>query len=181
MSKIDVIITCYNKQDTIQRAIKSVKQQTLEDFFCIVVDDGSTDDSWQIINAEIDDDDRFIAVKIKNVGVANARNPGISYGHSPYINCLDGDDGYYPEFLETCYNAIIQDKTLGIVYTEVLLYRIDNNFTIADWPNADHDKQFQGHNQVPCCNLFRRDVFERVGGYKQRYAPKGAGAEDDPW
>ena len=148
MTKIDVIITCYNKQDTIQRAIKSVKQQTLTDFFCIVVDDGSTDDSWQIINDEIVDDERFIAIRLKNSGVANARNVGIAYGVSPYITCLDGDDGLYPQFLETCYGAITQDRTLGIVYTEVLLYHMDNNFTIADWPNVDHNAQFEGKNQI---------------------------------
>lgn len=178
MSKVDVVITCYNKEATIERAIESVKRQTLKDFFCIVIDDGSTDNSWSVINKAIKTDKRFIAVQLKNCGVANARNTGASYGNSPYITCLDGDDGLADRFLQTCYDAISEDRSLGIVYTEVLLHHPDNNFTIADWTNSDHNAQFEGSNQVPCCNMFRRDIFERVGGYRQRYSPKGAGAED---
>lgn len=178
MAKIDVIITCYNKEKTISRAIKSVLSQTMRDIFCIIIDDGSTDGSWEIINKEIRKDKRFIAIQIKNCGVANARNYAISYGNSPYITCLDGDDGLADRFLQTCYDAISEDRSLGIVYTEVLLHHPDNNFTIADWTSPDHNAQFEGRNQVPCCNMFRRDIFERVGGYRQRYAPKGAGTED---
>lgn len=178
MSKVDVIITCYNKEDTIARAINSVKQQTLTDFTCIVVNDGSADNSQAIIEHEIENDARFVSLQLKNCGVANARNEGIKLGNSPYINCLDGDDWYYPEFLQTCYDAISQDRSLGIVYTEMLLAHPDDNFTIADWKQADFNEQFNGKNQVPCCNLFRRDIFERLGGYRQRYAPNGAGAED---
>lgn len=178
MAKVDVVITCYNKEATIGRAIESVKRQTLTDLFCIVVDDGSTDNSWKEIEKAIKKDVRFIAVQLKNCGVANARNKGASYGNSQFITCLDGDDGLQSEFLETCYNEISKDRSLGIVYTEVLLHHPDNNFTIRDWPDSDSNKQFNGANQVPCCNMFRRDVFERIGGYKQRYAPNGAGTED---
>jgi glycosyltransferase involved in cell wall biosynthesis len=178
MTKVDVIITCYNKEATIARAIKSVKQQTLKDFFCIVVDDGSTDNSWKVINNEIKNDKRFIAVQLKNCGVANARNVGISYGTSPYISCLDGDDGIEATFLEVCHNAISQDRGLGLVYTEGLLHHPDSNFSVANWTKVNHNAQFEGRNQIPCCNMFRRDIFERVGGYRQRYSPKGAGAED---
>lgn len=178
MSQIDVIITCYNKQDTVINSIQSVIQQTFTDYQCFVIDDGSSDSSWQRITQVIENDNRFVAIKLKNSGVANARNFGISCDNAPFICCLDGDDMLSPKFLETCYNAITQDKSIGIVYTEMLLKHPDDNYTLADWKPADCNAQFQGKNQVPCCNLFRRSVFERLGGYKQRYAPRGAGAED---
>lgn len=178
MAKVDVIITCYNKEQTIARAIECVKRQTLTDFQCLVIDDGSTDTSREVILNAIKDDDRFSYSRLENCGVANARNYGASLGKSKYITCLDGDDGLQPEFLQTCYNAIIKDSSLGIVYTDILLAHIDGYFTVAKWPDADHEKQFEGYNQIPCCNMFRRDIFERLGGYRQRYAPKGAGAED---
>ena len=57
MPKVNVIITCYNKEKTIARAIETVKWQTLDGFFCIVVDDGSTDNSWESINDAIENDD----------------------------------------------------------------------------------------------------------------------------
>ena len=137
MVKANVIITCYNKEDTIARAIEGVKRQTFTDFNCVVIDDGSTDNSRQVVLQAIADDDRFSYLRIKNAGVANARNTGIMQGDAPFITCLDGDDGLEPEFLETCYNAISQDRTLGIVYTDVLLAHIDSHFTVARWPEAD--------------------------------------------
>lgn len=179
MAKVNVIITCYNKEQTIARAIELVKRQTFTDFFCIVVDDGSTDSSWEIISKAIAEDKRFIAVKLKNCGVANARNYGIGLGNAPYITCLDGDDGLDNSFLQVCYEEFQkQNNNVGIVYTDLLLAHIDSYFTVARWQEANPNEQFNGHNQVPCCNMFRRDIFERLGGYRQRYAPKGAGAED---
>ena len=76
VSKIDVIITCYNKQDAILNSIHSVKQQTFTDFNCFIVNDGSTDSSWELITNAIENDDRFVAISLKNCGVANARNLG---------------------------------------------------------------------------------------------------------
>lgn len=178
MPLVDVIITCYNKKSTISRAIQAVRNQTLQDFLCIVVDDGSTDNSEQVILDAIKEDERFVYLQLENCGVANARNRGISLGSASFVTCLDGDDGMYPEFLETCYNAIRDDRSLGIVYTNVLLSHPNGHFTAARWPDCDTDKQFKGDNQIPCCNMFRRDVFGRLGGYRQRYAPNGAGAED---
>lgn len=178
MTKVNVVITCYNKQGTIARTIETVKSQTLKDFKCIVVDDGSTDNSWDIIKNSTKDDGRFVVIKLENSGVANARNTGISHGDAQYIVCLDGDDGLESEFLETCYNAIKDMKCIGIVYTDALLAHAGGRFTVAGWSETDPKEQFNGKNQVPCCNMFRRDIFERVGGYRQRYAPNGAGAED---
>lgn len=178
MQKVNVIITCYNKEKTIARAIETVKRQTLEEFFCVVVDDGSTDNSWEIINNAIENDKRFSAIKLENCGVANARNKGIELCKAQYITCLDGDDGIQPEFLETCYNAITKLNGVGVVYTDILLSHPDSYFTVARWPEPQPELQFERKNQIPCCNMFRRDVFEKVGGYRQRYAPRGAGAED---
>lgn len=178
MTIVDIIITCYNKETTVARAIRAVKSQTLQDFNCIIVNDGSTDNSKEKILAEIDDDQRFTYLELENCGVANARNSGIQLGKSPYISCLDGDDGLHPAFLKTCVNALNSDKSLGIAYTDVLLFHVDGEFTTRKWSNVNYDKQFIGDNQVPCCNVFRRELFERTGGYRQRCAPSGAGAED---
>jgi glycosyltransferase involved in cell wall biosynthesis len=175
---VDVIITCHNKEKWVQRAIQGVMEQTFSDFKCIVVDDGSTDDSLKIIEQSIQSDKRFELVAIENAGVANARNYGISLGSAPYICCLDADDTIHPRFLETLYRELEKDKTIGIGYTALAGIAHNNEIVEIDWGDCSHDAQFEGKNQVPCCNLFRRHIWDRTGGYNQRYAPLGAGAED---
>jgi len=191
MAKIDVIITCFNKEALIGVAIQSVKNQTLEDFECFVIDDGSTDNSEEAIVSAIDNDSRFTHVLLENCGVANARNCGIALGRAPFVCCLDGDDAIKPTFLETGCTGILERPGAGIVYTDALLRHPNNKgdnllkrprYTVANWNECDPQEQFKGNNQVPCCNVFRKELWERLGGYRQRYAPQGAGSEDaDFW
>lgn len=176
--KVDIVITCYNKENWVGRAITSVKEQTLGDFTCVVVDDGSTDNSTTVIRNAIDGDDRFQLVELKNSGVANARNYGIHLGTTPYICCLDADDALHPRFLQVLYDGLESNPLIGIGFTTLAGITHKNTVLELDWGDCDHDKQFDGVNQVPCCNLFRRTAWERTGGYNQRYAPLGAGAED---
>ena len=176
--QVNVIITCYNKEEKVRRAIESVKAQTLTGFSCIVIDDGSTDGSTAIVEDAIKDDARFSFVRIENAGVASARNYGISRGDAPYITCLDADDQIHPRFLETCAAGLDGDRLLGIVYTGLAGVTPGGDVLELDWGQCDHHAQFEGKNQVPCCNMFRREAWKRTGGYNQRFAPLGAGAED---
>ena len=69
--------------------------------------------------------------------------------------------------------------SLGIAYTGLRWHKPDGSTGISPWPGAfEYDRQLRRQNQVPTCCLFRRVMWERLGGYRQRYAPKGAGAED---
>lgn len=179
MSAIDIIVTCYNKARYIAKTLKSVQGQEFDNFHCYVINDGSTDNSEEVILNTIKDNNRFTYVLLENSGVANARNYGISLGNAPFVCCLDGDDGLDPLFLKTCYNAMVKEpQGTGIVYTDaLLLYEEKKSAIKANWTSANPQEQFEGRNQVPCCNVFRRTVWERLG-YRQRYAPQGAGAED---
>ena len=100
MSKITVIITNFNKREYIGECIKSVKDQTLSDFKCIIVDDGSIDGSKEVIEQMIADDNRFSAFFNENKGVAEARNFGILMADTEYVMPLDGDDYIEHTYLE---------------------------------------------------------------------------------
>lgn len=176
---VTVVIPCYNYGDKIGRAIASVKAQTLEDFECVIVDDGSSDGSAEQIAKLIEGDNRFRLVRQQNAGVANARNRGVFSGYGKYVCCLDADDAVDPDFLKVCVKALEDDPCLSIAYTGLWYHKPDGSEGLSPWPEQfNYDDALTGKNQIPTCNVARRTVWERLGGQRQRYAPQGAGEED---
>lgn len=176
---VTVVIPCYNYADKVGRAIESVKAQTFSDFECIVVDDGSSDGSAKAARKACQGDKRFKVIRQENQGVAEARNNGIAAGSAPYVCCLDADDAIEARFLEACVQALDADRMLSIAYTGLTYIKPDGSTGLSPWPGEfNYDEQLRRHNQIPTCCLYRRVMWERLGGYKGRYAPGGAGSED---
>lgn len=96
--KYSVIIPLYNKENHIQRAINSVLDQTLQDFELIIIDDGSTDGSFEAAKAI--QDSRICIIQQENRGVSAARNRGILEANYDWVAFLDADDEWLPGFLE---------------------------------------------------------------------------------
>lgn len=90
--KFTIIIPAYNVERWILECLESVKSQTYKNFECIIVDDGSSDNSKEIISNYIENDDRFILIAQNNQGSSSARNKGIESAIGDYIIFLDGDD-----------------------------------------------------------------------------------------
>lgn len=176
---VTVVIPCYNYANVVARAIDSVKAQTLTNFECFVVDNKSTDSSEEVIKAAIKGDARFYYLQCSDQGVAHARNKGVFTGNAPFVCCLDADDQIAPEFLEICVSALEKDRSLGIAYTGLFFIKPDGRSGLSPWPGKfDYDAALKGQNQIPTCNVSRREIWERLGGQRQRYAPFGAGEED---
>lgn len=111
-----VVIPLYNKEDVILRTISSVLTQTLQEFEVIIVNDGSTDKSVEIIK-DFFTDDRLKIIEQKNQGVSAARNTGIRNAKNEYIAFLDADDEWLPTFLETVCSAIKKYPNAGFFGT----------------------------------------------------------------
>ena len=102
-----IIIPLYNKAAYIEKAIRSVMCQTYQEFEVIVVDDGSTDESFAQLSVisqqlSVEEPDKFIKIKIvqqENQGVSTARNNGVKLAKYDYIAFLDADDWWEPTFL----------------------------------------------------------------------------------
>ena len=176
-----VVIPTFNYGTRVMDAINSALSQDyplLERV--IVVDDGSTDDTGSII-ASIRDP-RVKYIHQENAGVAIARNTGIEEAWksgSKYVCCLDADDKIDENFLTTCIKALEDDPVLGIAYTGLHYHKPNGENKLSKWPQEwDFDAQLHRKNQVPTCNVMRVEMWRRLGGYRQRYAPRGAGQED---
>lgn len=117
---ISVVIPLYNKEQSIASTINSVLAQTYKDFEIVVVDDGSTDNSADVVRAI--DDERIVFISQENQGVSAARNNGILSAKGEYVAFLDGDDLWHPEYLETLVRLISDypNATLyGIGYSKI--------------------------------------------------------------
>lgn len=97
--KFTVVIPLYNKQSYIKNTIQSVLEQTYRNFEVIVVDDGSSDDSY--LAAKTVQDERLSVIQQQNQGVSVARNTGIYAAKGEYIAFLDADDYWDKDYLET--------------------------------------------------------------------------------
>lgn len=178
---VSVIIPCYNYADKVGRAIESAINQEFKPSEIIVVDDGSSDNCSDVVSRYIGTNPNITVKYIKqaNLGVANARNTGVSISSGKYICCLDADDKIEPLFLKRCVYAMETDKSISIGYTKLAFISRDGKTGVSDWPTEyDYNNQLQKHNQIPTCCVMKREVWERLGGQRQRYAPDGAGAED---
>lgn len=182
---VAVVIPHYNiGVEKLERAIESVRNQSISKEVLssiIIVDDGSS--NAEQIKASVDkiagSDGRIGFIRQTNSGVASARNAGIASVGTKHIACLDADDAIAPEFIERCIRELEADRSLGIAYTGLWYIKPDGQEGLSKWPGEwNFDAHLQGHNQVPTCTVFRREAWERVGGYKSRYCPSGAGEED---
>ncbi|MGN0240192.1 MAG: glycosyltransferase family 2 protein [Candidatus Weimeria sp.] len=95
---VSVIVPVYNGAGEILRCLESVRAQSYSDFECLIIDDGSTDDSYSVIENYLNDD-RFHLYHQDNAGVAVTRNRGISYAKGDFLAFVDQDDYVSPEYL----------------------------------------------------------------------------------
>ena len=123
MSFFSVIITVYNKAECIKDTINSVLNQSYKDFEIIIINDGSTDKSEDIIKTF--NDQRINLITTKNQGASKARNIGIEKATATYIALLDGDDTWEIDYLKHIHNAISKFPDIKI-FTTGISHKYDN-------------------------------------------------------
>ena len=105
MAKVSVIVPAYNVEDYIQNCLQSLISQTLTDIEIIIIDDGSTDKTKEIISEFAQNDLRINLITQQNQGVSAARNAGMRIATGEYIGFVDSDDWIDPDFYEKLYEA----------------------------------------------------------------------------
>ena len=110
MPEISVIIPVYNKEQYVRKALESVLDQSFVNIEVIVVNDGSTDRSLEIIQEIAETDNRVHIIDIPNAGVSNARNVGLLQSSGNWIQFLDADDWLEPDYLAEAVRILIKNK-----------------------------------------------------------------------
>lgn len=157
MPEVSIIIPVYNSENTIERAINSVLSQTFTDYEIIIINDGSIDNSEEIIKTKFND------VRVKyfyksNGGVSSARNYGIKRASGEYIIFLDSDDYYSDEYSVESYIKSVSSNTIYVCKDSTNNVNSDDLF-------MTHDKnslEFLITNELfnsPCNKCYSRDII----------------------
>lgn len=123
--KISVIIPVYNTEKFLKRCLDSVLNQTLKEIEIIIINDGSTDNSLEILKTYAEKDERIVIINKKNGGLSSARNAGLELATGKYIYNIDSDDYLESNLvLEQLYNKCEKEKI------DILVFDYYNDFGI---------------------------------------------------
>jgi glycosyltransferase involved in cell wall biosynthesis len=164
--QISAIVPTYNYARFVHRAVDSVLNQTYPVAEVIVVDDGSTDNTREVLAAY---GDRIKYVHQENRGLSGARNTGIRNASSPWVAFLDSDDWWLPEKIERQVRLVEADPAVELVYTASWLHFPDGQVERYDvctpdrlWP------RFRYANGItPSTVLMRRDLILKAGCFDE--------------
>jgi glycosyltransferase involved in cell wall biosynthesis/peptidoglycan/xylan/chitin deacetylase (PgdA/CDA1 family) len=168
---VSVIIPAYNGAATIDETLRSVRSQTYSDLEIIVVDDGSKDQTRQIVESHARHDPRVRLIVQENAGVAAARNRGVAEAKGELIAPVDADDLWAPTKIEAQMRALRRGGPgVGLVYTWFAI--IDGDGFITD---TQHQPEDEGNVLARLCRgnlvgngsspLIRKSAIQSAGGY----------------
>ena len=106
MEKISVLVPIYNAEKYIEKCLDSIVNQTYENIEIVLIEDGSTDNSLEIIKEYSKQDKRIKIISIKNNGVADARNKALENATGDYVTFVDSDDYVEKDYVETLYTNL---------------------------------------------------------------------------
>lgn len=162
--KISVIIPVYNTEKYLDKCLESVERQTLENIEIICVNDGSKDNSLEILKKHAEKDNRIKIIDQKNMGVSAARNSGIRAAKGQYITFVDSDDLIKEYTYQSCMEIIKTENPEIFIYG----YRtnededVPQNIDISKCNFYDHDNFMRAYyNSHPAVwdKIFKRDFL----------------------
>jgi len=181
---VSVVIPTYNRAHLLGGAIQSVLSQTYQDFELIVVDDGSTDDTEEVVRSFSDERLRHIRLEENSRTAAVPRNTGIKIATGEYLAFLDSDDEWLPQKLEKQVKAFEEaSPKVGIVYTGMWWIR-DNEKTYLPFSSViqkegNIGKELLKRNFVwGSVALVKKECFNRVGMFDEKLS---YGEDCDMW
>lgn len=177
-----IVIPCYNAQHTLRETVASVIAQSLSDWELIVVDDGSSDSSLDLIAELAANDSRILVVNLAHRGVSAARNEGVRLTRGHYLAFLDADDLWHPDKLARHAEHLAKHSEVGVSFARVQFMS----------PSGEPSPQFsavppeglsafslltENHVSTSSNIVARREVFEALGGFQEGMSF----AEDQEW
>ena len=174
MIRFSIIVPLYNKAPYVRKALESIVSQTYKDWECIVINDGSSDNSLDVVKNFVDEfkmyDLRFKIVDKKNAGVAAARNRGVAESHGEYICFLDADDWWELTFLEEMDKLITEYPDAGIYASNYIYYKPGKTHVALNLPRGymNYPEAYREGSAMPVwtgATCMPRKVFDEMGGF----------------
>ncbi|WP_375512531.1 glycosyltransferase family 2 protein [uncultured Nostoc sp.] len=170
MSNVSVIIPTYQRANLVSETIESVLVQTYTDYEIIVVNDGSTDNTREVLARF---GNRITVIHQENKGPSVARNTGIMASQGQYIAFIDDDDLWVPNKLEKQVSCFESNPNIGLVYSNILFFN-DYHVSADIWPKRSHPPGVLKNwmlfelNFIPILSVMvRRECLDEVGLFDQ--------------
>lgn len=162
---VSIIMPTYNRAFIIDQAIKSVLNQTYSNWELIIIDDGSTDNTHDIVKKYMND--KRIKYFLKcNEGVSSARNYGLKISKGSLISYLDTDNKYYPNFISSMVNSMINNPEKNCAYSGYIFHEKNGSHIIVH--NEFNYKKLCDANFIDM-NIFvhTKELYENLGGFDE--------------
>jgi len=166
---VSVVMPAYNAEKYLSEAVESILNQTFKDFEFIIIDDGSSDGTWEIIQEYAKKDGRIIPVKNeKNLNVSQTRNKGIDISCGKYIVWADSDDISLPNRIEKQLDFMESNKEVGLCGSFMEFFGDSEKDSVRKYSDKDVilRKLIFRQNPVaqPAC-IMRADILKKSSGY----------------
>lgn len=163
-----IIVPTYNRDTLLKRAIDSILAQTFKEFELIIVDDGSTDNTKELIKHY--EDNRIVYIYQENGGINSARNKALKNARGEYIAFCDSDDSWFPEKLEKHMQKYLEDREIKVVYDLTGIIREENGEQRIVLARNDKYEGWcykevleQGYLTSPTFLTCKKECFETIG------------------
>lgn len=167
---VTIYVTNYNYGAYIVKAFNSILEQTYKNIEILLIDDGSTDNSREIINDLVSSNTNVTKIFQQNKGLNKTNNVAISKATGKYIMRLDADDILTTNAIELMVQALEQDESIGLVFPDY--YLMDENgykYSIHKRYNFDSDVSLFDKPAHGACTLIRLSCLKEVGGYDEDF------------
>jgi glycosyltransferase involved in cell wall biosynthesis len=168
--RVSVLIGCWNNAETLPQAIESILSQTVKDLELIVVDDGSTDSTPELVEKITDPRLRYLP--LEHVGISRSLNRGIGEAAAPIVAVQDADDWSLPERLERELAVLDARDEVAVVGCRMREVGADGAELAprTAFASGEVNRALMRFNPIPnSCAAFRRAEAVGVGGYDPRY------------
>lgn len=175
MPKISINIPCFNSEKFIKETLESVLKQTFKDFEIVIMDDGSDDNTKDIICSFNDSRIRYFYKN--NEGLSITRNRAIHASSGEYIAFLDHDDLWLPQKLEKQLNIFQINQNIGLVFSDAYILKNGARQKASYFERCQpkkgfifEDLLFESSNFIPLSSVVtRKEVFEKIGFFNPAF------------
>ena len=171
---ISIVVPTYNRAKLLSRAIESVLKQTFQDSELIVIDDGSTDNTEELIKEYAARDNRIKYIKQENSGgAARPKNVGIKMAKGEYIAILDSDDEWMPEKLETQLHYFERSENPKLMAIGCNMIVVDaetkkeSRYRVPRYKNPLRNLLLRDYMGSGSCMFYRKSVFDEIGFFDE--------------